>query len=195
MGQPLDNYQAPVSSGDIVPDSAYQAPAGSVYQPQYGQQPYWQGYGQPYEQQQPYQQGYGQPYEQQQPYRQDYGQPYEQQPYQQGYLPQQYGSQMYRPETQGNTGLAIASMILGILSLLIECSGLVIEGLFFYLSIPTAIVAIVLAAVDKTRHGRNAMATAGLACGIISLVLMACVFILAIFALATIFNAFVALFS
>lgn len=114
---------------------------------------------------------------------------------QQTYQPQQYNQQAYYQAPQENKGLAITSMVLGIVSLLIECSGLWIEEPVFWLSIPVAVAAIVLAAVNKSKYGKNAMATAGLVCGIVSLALMACIIILAVFVLATSFAALAAFFA
>lgn len=61
-------------------------------------------------------------------------------------------------------GLAIASMILGIVSLVVSCC-------FYYISLPCAIISVVLAAVSlKGKRGGRGMAIAGLVCAIISLV-------------------------
>lgn len=61
-------------------------------------------------------------------------------------------------------GLAIASMILGIISLVVSCC-------FYYISLPCAIISVVLAAVSlKGKRGGRGMAIAGLVCAIISLV-------------------------
>lgn len=67
-------------------------------------------------------------------------------------------------ESKGGAGLAIASMVLGIVSLVFSCC-------FPYLSIPCAVIGVILAAINMGGHrdGRG-MAIAGLVCSIISLV-------------------------
>lgn len=61
-------------------------------------------------------------------------------------------------------GMSIASMILGIVALVSSCC-------FYYVSIPCAILSLVLAAVAiKTKRNGRGMAIAGLACSIVSLV-------------------------
>lgn len=66
-------------------------------------------------------------------------------------------------EKQGGMGFGIASMVLGILSILCSCC-------FYYLSIPLSIVGLILGAiaVHKKNRGRG-MAIAGLVLSIISL--------------------------
>lgn len=67
-------------------------------------------------------------------------------------------------QTNGGAGLGIASMVLGIVALVLSCC-------FYYISIPCAIIGVILAAVSL--HGKKAgkgMAVAGLVCSIISLV-------------------------
>jgi hypothetical protein len=65
---------------------------------------------------------------------------------------------------QGGSGLAIASMVLGIVALVLSCC-------FYYISIPCAIIGVILGAValSKKSAGKG-MAIAGLVCSIISLV-------------------------
>ena len=65
--------------------------------------------------------------------------------------------------------MAIASMVLGIIALVIFC--------VWYISIPCAIVGIVLGALFLRKGQKSAMATAGIACSIISLALIAIFFI------------------
>ena len=67
-------------------------------------------------------------------------------------------------QTNGGAGLAIASMVLGIVALVLSCC-------FYYVSIPCAILSIIFSAVSikGNRPGRG-MAIAGLVCAIISLV-------------------------
>lgn len=59
------------------------------------------------------------------------------------------------PETVSD-GLAIASMVLGIISIL-AC-------VWFYIAIPCAIVGLVLGCVYRVKGGRNGMSVAGIAC-------------------------------
>jgi hypothetical protein len=63
-----------------------------------------------------------------------------------------------------SAGFAIASMILGIVALVTSCC-------FYYISLPCAIISVILAAVSlKNKKGGKGMAIAGLVCSIISLV-------------------------
>lgn len=79
------------------------------------------------------------------------------------------------PQQGGESkGLAIASMVCGIASIVILC----FNG---YIAIAAAIVAIVLSVLSKKKIGKNGMATAGLVCGIVSLVIFViCVIIVAV---------------
>lgn len=65
---------------------------------------------------------------------------------------------------EGGAGMAIASMVLGIVALLLSCC-------FYYVSIPCAIIGVILAGVSLKggKPGRG-MAIAGLVCSIISLI-------------------------
>lgn len=67
-------------------------------------------------------------------------------------------------KNQGGAGLAIAGMVLGIVALVFSCC-------IPYVSIPCAVVSVILSAVSLQgkRNGRG-MAIAGLVCAIISLV-------------------------
>ncbi len=63
-----------------------------------------------------------------------------------------------------SVGLAVASMVLGIVSLLFGCC-------FWYVTIPAAVIAVILAAISISKHmGGKGMAISGLVTGIISLV-------------------------
>lgn len=114
---------------------------------------------------QPQQQSYQQPPEQpqyqsqpQQPYQQPQQQPYQPQGQPQ-YQPQQPYQPQYQP--QGARGMSIASMVCGIIGLIlcwIPFVGLVINAL--------AIIFYIL----SRKEAPNGMATAGLVCGIIGLV-------------------------
>lgn len=67
-------------------------------------------------------------------------------------------------QTNGGAGMSIASMVLGIVALVLSCC-------IYYISIPCAIVGIILAAISlKGQKDGKGMAIAGLVCSIISLV-------------------------
>ncbi len=67
-------------------------------------------------------------------------------------------------ERKGGAGMAIASMVLGIVALVVSCC-------LYYISIPCAVIGIILAAVSiSTGRDGKGMAIAGLVCSIISLV-------------------------
>ena len=67
--------------------------------------------------------------------------------------------QTTNPEGESK-GLSIASMVLGIVSLVLFC--------FWYVSIPCAILAIIFGVIGKKKGGRG-MAIAGLVLGIIAI--------------------------
>jgi hypothetical protein len=126
----------------------------------------YQGQGQ-YPPQQPStaygQSGYGDPSLQQQQYP-PMQQPYPQsQSYQNPYNP--YEMPLVQPN-QGGGGLAITSMVLGIIS--------IVFCWFFYLSLPVAIVGLILSIVARRSPVRRGIATAGLVCSIIGLVFSLC---------------------
>lgn len=73
------------------------------------------------------------------------------------------------PIKKKRNGMAIASMILGIVSLVTCC--------LIYVSVPCAILSIVLGAV-ALRKSKNAMAVAGIILGAISIAIAIMVFIL-----------------
>ena len=73
-------------------------------------------------------------------------------------------------EEKQSNGLAIASMVLGIVSLILTC-------ILPYVSWVLAIVGIVLAAIAK-KKAKSGMATAGLVCSIIALAVWVVVIIL-----------------
>lgn len=67
-------------------------------------------------------------------------------------------------EMKKSSGMAIASMVLGIVALVFSCC-------LWFISVPCAIVAVILAAVSlKGNKGGKGMAVAGLVCAIISLI-------------------------
>lgn len=67
-------------------------------------------------------------------------------------------------QPEGGKGMAVASMILGIVSIVMLCCSQ-------YISLPCAIIGLILGIVHKKKNGKNGMATAGVVCSIISLVL------------------------
>ena len=78
-------------------------------------------------------------------------------------------------QPQQSSGLAVASLVLGIISLVLFC--------VWYVSIPCAIIAIVMGAIAKGKAARGeaggkGMATAGLVCGIIAIIIDVIVVIL-----------------
>lgn len=128
--------------------------------------------------QQPYQQQYQQPY--QQPYQQNYN--YNQQNInQQGYVPPQqggYGYQQYTPyPQQPSQGMAIASLVIGIVSIVFAA---VTAFLPFFAIVP--IIGIILGALHKGKHlpvGKG-VSTAGIITSIVGLILPVVIFILCI---------------
>ena len=74
-------------------------------------------------------------------------------------------------QNNGGSGLAIASMVLGIVALVMSCC-------VYFISIPCAVVGVVLGAVSLAgqKPGKG-MAIAGIVCSIVSLVPTAFVFL------------------
>ena len=87
------------------------------------------------------------------------------------------GSMYQEPQNNESKGLAIASMVLGIVSLVLSC-------VLWYVSIPAAIVGIVLGVMHNKKNGKCGMSIAGIVCSIISLVLIVLVLVLAAVGLA-----------
>ena len=79
---------------------------------------------------------------------------------------------MQTPGEHPKKGMCVASMVLGIVSLVLFCA--------WYLSIPCAILAIIFS-IRANKAGKNGMATAGLIMGIIGLIL-AIIVAIAVFA-------------
>lgn len=75
------------------------------------------------------------------------------------------------PAPNGAKGFAIASLVLGIVGLVLFC--------VWYLSVPCAVLAIIFSIVAKKKGGKNGMATAGLVLGIVTLVILVLILILA----------------
>lgn len=84
------------------------------------------------------------------------------------------------PSNQESKGLSIASMVLGIISVVLFC--------IWYISVPCAILAIIFAVLGKKKGGKG-MATAGLVLGIIALGILAIIYLLALAGLATLTSA------
>ena len=81
----------------------------------------------------------------------------------QGGWQQQYTNpQAQQQKQEPGKGFAIASMILGIVSLVLFCT---------CINVPLAIAAIILAIVQFVKNGKNGMAIAGMITGIVSIVL------------------------
>ena len=94
----------------------------------------------------------------------------EQQGYWQSYAPPYYGAPT--PGVTAGRGMAIASLVLGILALVSGTAGFV-----------CGLLAVIFGGVAKSKGYRGGMATAGLICGIIPLALCLWVFLLFLVAL------------
>ena len=121
------------------------------------QDPYHQNPNEPpfYQQGNPYEQNPNEPpfYRQGNPYQQNPNvPPYGQGPYYQQNRPYQV------PARDPGYGMAVASMVLGIVS-------------FFIASLITGCLGIIFGAVAKSKGSRSPMATAGIVCGVISVIL------------------------
>lgn len=80
----------------------------------------------------------------------------------QQYINPQAQAQQQQQKQEPGKGFAIASMILGIISLVLFCS---------CINVPLAIAATILAVVQFVKNGKNGMAIAGMITGILSIVL------------------------
>ena len=69
-------------------------------------------------------------------------------------------------EPQGGAGMAIASMVLGIVSIVLMCCNT-------YIGIACAVVGLVLGILHIKKSGKNGMAIAGIVCSIVAIVLVA----------------------
>lgn len=67
------------------------------------------------------------------------------------------------PQKPESAGCGIASMVLGIVALCLSCC-------FYYVSIPCAIIGIILGAAGLKKQAGRGMAIAGLVCSIISII-------------------------
>ena len=81
---------------------------------------------------------------------------------------------------QESKGLSIASMVLGIISVVLFC--------IWYISVPCAILAIIFGIIGK-KKGAKGMATAGLVLGIVALAILAIIYLLAIAGVASLTSA------
>ncbi|MGN0396003.1 MAG: DUF4190 domain-containing protein, partial [Coprococcus sp.] len=82
---------------------------------------------------------------------------------QQGYNQQGYAQQSYAQPESGQ-GLAIASMVLGIVAIVFSCC-------WYYISIPCAIVGLIMGGVSLAgKKPGKGMAIAGLVCSIVSFI-------------------------
>ncbi len=145
-----DNDQEPVNQepNNQVPNNQGQNGQGSYDQGPYNQGPYNQG---PYNQG-PYNQG---PYNQG-PYNQG---PYNQGPYNQGPYNQNY----YQQGPPKRNNMALASMIIGIISIIACCMPII--------QFPLGVAAIVLAVLSRKGRPFTGYAVAGLVLGIVSSVM------------------------
>ncbi len=80
------------------------------------------------------------------------------------------------PQPGGSKGMAIASMVLGILSIVACC--------YWYLALICGIAAIVLGILHNKKNGSCGMSIAGIVCGIIGVVLTVVFLVLAAIGLA-----------
>lgn len=77
---------------------------------------------------------------------------------------------------QESKGLSIASMVLGIVSVVLFC--------IWYISVPCAILAIIFGIVGMKKGGRG-MGIAGLVLGIVAIAILAIIYLLAAIGLAS----------
>ena len=77
---------------------------------------------------------------------------------------------------QDSKGLSIASMVLGIISVVLIC--------IWYISIPCAILAIIFGIVGMKKGGRG-MGIAGLVLGIVTLAIIVIIYLLAVIGVAS----------
>lgn len=77
-----------------------------------------------------------------------------------GNMYNQYGGNRYNGES---AGLGVASMVLGIVSIVLMC--------WPYISIPASIVGLILGAMGKNKTAGRGMAIAGLVCSLVTLII------------------------
>ena len=85
---------------------------------------------------------------------------------------------------QESKGLSIASMVLGIISVVLFC--------IWYISVPCAILAIIFGIVGMKKGGRG-MGIAGLVLGIVALAILAIIYLLAFIGFASLTSAITSL--
>ena len=71
-------------------------------------------------------------------------------------------NQNFNQNSSGGSGVSIASMVLGIVAVIVNCW-------YVYVSIPCGIVGIILAAIGIKNNSSKGMAIAGLVCSIVGL--------------------------
>ena len=81
-----------------------------------------------------------------------------------------------QPNGNGGQGMAIAAMVLGIVSIVLCC--------IWYISLLCAIVGIVLGVMHNKKGVKSGMATAGIVCSIIGIILTIVILVLAAIGLA-----------
>ena len=150
--QPQQTYSQPQQTYS-QPQQTYEQPQQNYDQQAYNQNQQYaqQNYG--YDQSQ---QGYG---TYQQPQQQAYG----------SFDQTQYG---YNQPASSGKGMAIASMVLGIISIPAIC--------FWIVGLPCAIVGLILGILYNKKNEHSPMATAGIVCSIITIALLVLVLILCI---------------
>lgn len=172
-----DPYNQPRQSSD--PYNQPQQNVNPYSQPQQNSNPYGQPqqYSNPYGQPQQNSNPYGQP-QQNIPYNQPYQQQYNRQAGtynqqnipQQGYIPPQYGTPYRQPYVSQNqsTGMAVASLVLGIVSICFSLFMFSFPPLFL-----VPIIGLVLGIVFKSKHlpvGKG-LSTAGIVTSVLGLIL------------------------
>lgn len=88
---------------------------------------------------------------------------------------------VYQPEEpnydqggSGKNGLAIGSLVLGIISIVLSCTG--------WGGIVCGIVGIILSSLSKKQYGKSGLATGGMVCSIIGIVITVILIIIGIIA-------------
>ena len=149
--QPQQTYSQPQQQAYEQPQQTYSQPQQNYDQQAYNQNQQYaqQSYG--YDQSQ---QGYG---TYQQPQQQAYG----------SYDQTQYN---YNQTASSGKGMAIASMVLGIVSIPAIC--------FWIVGLPCAVVGLILGILYNKNNEHSPMATAGIVCSIITIAILALVLIL-----------------
>ena len=82
----------------------------------------------------------------------------------------------YNSPQEGGKGMAIASMVLGIVSIVLCC--------FWYISLTAVILGIIFAVLSNKKVGKCGMATAGIVCSIIGMIFAIAIIVIAVLGLA-----------